>query len=115
MMKTIASGLLVLGLFSASAQRGQRRRLRGRPLSGGMRSGRTARSASIAATAAACGYRGGYGYRRRSGAAVVRPGYGYGAACFWRAGVPHLPLNLDWGGAGRTAAGKPPAARLAGR
>jgi hypothetical protein len=67
MMKTIASGLLVLGLLAIQVSEAD-----------------AAACAAGPYRAGCVGPHGGYGYGYRGGA-VVRPVYG--ARCYWRAGV----------------------------
>jgi hypothetical protein len=73
MMKTIASGLLVLGLLGLQASEANAAACAAGPY----------RAGCVGPRGAVGVHRGyGYGYR---GAAVARPAYG--ARCFWRAGV----------------------------
>jgi hypothetical protein len=74
MVKTIASGLLVLGLLGVQVSEANAAACAAGPHRAGCVGPR-------GAVGVHRGY-GGYGYR---GAAVVRPAYG--ARCFWRAGV----------------------------
>jgi len=73
MMKTIASGLLVLGLLGLQVSEANAAACAAGPY----------RAGCVGPRGAVGVHRGyGYGYR---GAAVARPAYG--ARCFWRAGV----------------------------
>jgi hypothetical protein len=75
MMKTIASGVLVLGLLGLQVSEASAAACAAGPYRAGCVGPR-----------GAVGVHRGYGY----GGAVVRPAYGrpvYGAHCFWRAGV----------------------------
>jgi hypothetical protein len=73
MMKTIASGLLVLGLLGVQVSEANAAACAAGP-----------HRAGCVGPHGAVGVHRGYGYGYR-GAAVVRPAYG--AHCFWRAGV----------------------------
>ena len=79
MMKTIASGLLVLGLLTVQVSEANAFVC----AAGAYRAGCVGPRGAVGV------HRGYYGYR---GGAVVRPAYG--ARCYWRAGVPRLPLTI---------------------
>jgi len=74
-MKSIASGLLVLGLLAAQVPEANAAACAAGP-----------HRAGCVGPRGAVGVHRGYGYGYH-GAAVVRPGYCYGRHCYWRAGV----------------------------
>jgi hypothetical protein len=80
MMKTIASGLLVLGLIIVQVSEANAFVC----AAGAYRAGCVGPRGAVGVHRGYYGYRGGY-YGYRGGAAVVRPAYG--ARCYWRAGV----------------------------
>jgi hypothetical protein len=74
MMKTIAFGLLVLGLLTIQVSEADAAACAAGP-----------HRAGCVGPRGAVGVHRGYGYGYHGGAAVVRPAYG--ARCYWRAGV----------------------------
>jgi hypothetical protein len=74
MLKTVASGLLVLSLLAIQISEADAAACAAGP-----------HRAGCVGPRGAVGVHRGYGYGYRGGAAVVRPAYG--AHCYWRAGV----------------------------